>query len=337
MTTSASGGKRRAGIVTGALAALAIGGATTAFFSTDSLYAQTALNPPQVSTPHGSLPSSFADVVERVGPAVVNIQVSKKVASSGGGMGQLSPDQLPDGMREFFERFFGEENMGRRFGQPDEQQRGQRNPRRNRERGREMVGVGSGFIVSADGFVVTNNHVVEGADEVTIGMQNRKEYQATVVGTDPKTDLALVKIKDTERFPFVGFGDSDKVRVGDWAIAVGNPFGLGHTVTTGVISARGRTIGAGPYDDFLQISAPINRGNSGGPTFDMNGNVIGVNTAIFSPSGGSVGIGFAIPSNMVAEGDQAARAEGPRGPRLARRGDPGRLGGHGRQPEPHQG
>ena len=298
-TTQLPAGRRRAGMFTAAIAVLAIGGGAAALVTSDTLHAQPAINPPTAATPGGGLPASFADVAERVGPAVVNIQVSKKVGS--GGAGQLTPDQLPDGMREFFERFFGDENPMRRFGQREDRgERGERGDRPRRSpREREMVGVGSGFIVSPDGFVVTNNHVVEGADEVTVGMQNRKEYQATVVGTDPKTDLALVKIKANERFPYVAFGDSEKVRVGDWIIAVGNPFGLGHTVTTGVISARGRTIGAGPYDDFLQVSAPINRGNSGGPTFNRQGEVIGVNTAIFSPSGGSVGIGFAIPSNMA--------------------------------------
>ncbi len=283
--------ERRASALTAAVAALVIGGGAAALVAPDGLQAQTAVNPPSIAVPDGGLPTSFADVVERVGPAVVNVQVSKKVAS--GMPNGLMPDQLPEGMREFFERFFGED-MLRRFGPPD-----QRGEPRVPQRQREMVGVGSGFIISPDGYVVTNNHVVEGADQVTVSMLDRKEYEAKVVGTDPKTDLALLKIDSRDKFPYVTWGDSNEARVGDWVIAVGNPFGLGHSVTTGIISARGRTIGAGPYDDFLQISAPINRGNSGGPTFNIKGEVIGVNTAIFSPSGGSIGIGFAIPSDMA--------------------------------------
>ena len=291
--TQLPAGRRRTGALTAAVAALAIAGGGAALITADAPHAQTVLNPPAATAPGGGLPTSFADVVERVGPAVVNVQVSKKVAA---GPGLMTPDQLPEGMREFFERFFGEDMM-RRFGQPQEP--GDRPERPRRTPQREMVGVGSGFIISPDGYVVTNNHVVEGADEVTVSLQNRKDYAAKVVGTDPKTDLALLKIDSNEKFPYVTWGNSEAARVGDWVIAVGNPFGLGHTVTTGVISARGRTIGAGPYDDFLQISAPINRGNSGGPTFNIQGEVIGVNTAIFSPSGGSVGIGFAIPSELA--------------------------------------
>src|SRR3546814_8718419 len=144
-----------------------------------------------------------------------------------------------------------------------------------------MMGVGSGFSISADGFGVTNNHVGEGADEVTVTFLDQRELKAKVVGTDPKTDLALLKLEADEDLPFVAWGSSTEARVGDWIISVGNPFGLGHSVTAGIISARGRSIGAGPYDDFLQISAPINRGNSGGPTFNIEGEVVGVNTAIF--------------------------------------------------------
>ena len=157
---------------------------------------------------------------------------------------------------------------------------------------------GSGFIISADGYAVTNNHVVKDADEVTVTMKDGTEYKAEVIGTDPKTDLALIKIKSDKKFDYVTFTD-DEPRVGDWVMAVGNPFGLGGTVTTGIISARGRDIGSGPYDDFLQIDAAINRGNSGGPAFNLEGEVVGINTAIFSPSGGSVGIGFAIPASTA--------------------------------------
>ena len=157
---------------------------------------------------------------------------------------------------------------------------------------------GSGFFISADGYIVTNNHVVDHATEVTVTTNEGKTLDAKVIGTDPKTDLALLKVKGDSDFPFVGFA-SQAPRVGDWVIAVGNPFGLGGTVTAGIVSARGRDIGSGPYDDFLQIDAPVNHGNSGGPTFNAEGEVVGVNTAIFSPSGGSVGIGFAIASDVV--------------------------------------
>jgi len=192
------------------------------------------------------------------------------------------------------ERFF------RRFGMPDGQD--QDHPRGDTPRsprGRKFtMGQGSGFFISADGYAVTNNHVVDHAKTVTITTDDGKSYSAKVVGTDPKTDLALIKVDGRADFPFVKLA-SAAPRVGDWVLAVGNPFGLGGTVTAGIVSARGRDIGAGPYDDFLQIDAPVNRGNSGGPTFDISGNVVGVNTAIFSPSGGSVGIAFAIPSQTV--------------------------------------
>lgn len=159
---------------------------------------------------------------------------------------------------------------------------------------------GSGFIISQDGYVVTNNHVVEHATEVEVSLDNGKTLAAKIIGTDKRTDLALLKINDGEKFPFVDWS-SGNPRIGDWVIAVGNPFGLGGSVTAGIVSARGREIGAGAYDDFLQIDAPVNRGNSGGPAFDARGNVIGVNTAIYSPSGGSIGIGFAIPSEVARD------------------------------------
>jgi serine protease Do len=165
--------------------------------------------------------------------------------------------------------------------------------------GREVVGLGSGFIVDPDGYVVTNNHVVEKAKKVTVILQDNTRHQAKVIGRDEKTDLALLKIETERKLPYVTWGDSDQAKVGDWIVAVGNPFGLGGTVTAGIISAVGRNINEGPYDDFIQIDAPINRGNSGGPAFNLNAQVIGVNTAIYSPSGGSVGIGFAVPSNVA--------------------------------------
>jgi len=190
------------------------------------------------------------------------------------------------------ERFF------KRFGMPDGDRNGdQDSPRGPRGRNYSM-GQGSGFFISADGYAVTNNHVVDKADTVEVTADDGKTYTAKVIGTDPRTDIALIKVDGRSDFPYVHLADKAP-RIGDWVLAVGNPFGLGGTVTAGIVSARGRDIGAGPYDDFIQIDAPVNKGNSGGPTFDVDGNVIGVNTAIFSPSGGSVGIAFAIPAPTV--------------------------------------
>jgi len=225
-------------------------------------------------------PAGFADIVEKVKPAVISVRVKIN------GGPQLSSDedrQLPRG----FERFF------RRFGPdafPDL-------PQGPNQRGPRRAGQGSGFFISSDGYAVTNNHVVDKADEVEVQTDDGKTYNAKVIGTDPRTDLALIKV-DGSDFPYAKLADQAP-RIGDWVLAVGNPFGLGGTVTAGIVSARGRDIGAGPYDDFLQIDAPVNKGNSGGPTFDTDGNVVGVNTAIFSPSGGSVGIAFAIPAATV--------------------------------------
>ncbi len=170
--------------------------------------------------------------------------------------------------------------------------------------------MGSGFIIDPSGYVVTNNHVVQNADKVTVIFQDDSKHPAKVVGRDPKTDLALLKIDAPQPLPYVGWGDSDASQVGDWVLAVGNPFGLGGTVSSGIISARGRDIHSGPYDDFLQIDASINRGNSGGPTFNLDGKVIGINTAIYSPNGGSVGIGFAIPASLAKPVIDQLRAHG---------------------------
>ena len=226
-------------------------------------------------------PMSFADVVEEVSPAVVSVQVRMERPER-----QMSRfnDDMPEEFQRFFRRF-GEE-FGRGGEEPEQPERGPQ----------FSYGQGSGFIISADGYVVTNNHVVDEGDEVQVTLQDGTEYDAEVVGKDPRTDLAVLKL-DARDLPFVEFADAEnEARVGDWVVAVGNPFGLGGTVTAGIISARGRDIGSGPYDDYIQIDAPINRGNSGGPAFDLEGKVIGVNTAIFSPSGGNVGIGFAIPA-----------------------------------------
>ena len=224
-------------------------------------------------------PAGFADVVEKVKPAVISVRVKLDEGP------QTSSDEgLPFPQGSPFDRFF------RQFGAPNMP---------NVPNGRHLVtGQGSGFFISADGYAVTNNHVVDKAKTVEVTTDDGKSYTAKVIGTDPKTDLALIKIDGRGDFSYVKFADATP-RVGDWVLAVGNPFGLGGTVTAGIVSARGRDIGAGPYDDFIQIDAPVNKGNSGGPSFDVNGNVIGVNTAIFSPSGGSVGIGFAIPSDTV--------------------------------------
>ena len=227
-------------------------------------------------------PVGFADIVEKVKPSVISVRVKMDVGAEASG---LSDQDNPFGPNSPFKFFF------RRFGQEAPGMRGQ-SPRRQ-----FTTGQGSGFFISADGYAVTNNHVVDKAESVEVTTDDGKIHQAKVIGTDPRTDLALIKV-DGDNFPFVRLADQAP-RIGDWVLAVGNPFGLGGTVTAGIVSARGRDIGAGPYDDFIQIDAPVNKGNSGGPTFDVDGNVIGVNTAIFSPSGGSVGIAFAIPSDTV--------------------------------------
>ena len=230
-------------------------------------------------------PMGFADIVDKVKPAVISVRV--KVASNPKMMG--FEGDLPAAPNSQIERFF------RRFGMPEGT-----NPDdpRGTPRNRMVTGQGSGFFITADGYAVTNNHVVDKADTVEVTTDEGKTYSAKVIGTDPRTDLALIKVEGRNDFPVVKLAEGAP-RIGDWVLAVGNPFGLGGTVTAGIVSARGRDIGAGPYDDFIQIDAPVNKGNSGGPTFDVDGNVIGVNTAIFSPSGGSVGIAFAIPATTV--------------------------------------
>jgi serine protease Do len=235
--------------------------------------------PTEQQTELSTLPS-FADLVQKVSSAVVSIRVVEEETVSDGDMQDLP---FPPGSP--FEKFFKQLQPKGPDGKPLK---------------RKAMAQGSGFFISADGYVVTNNHVVQNGKDITVVLSDATELKATLVGRDQKTDLALLKVKTAKPMPYVAFGDSDKLRVGDWVLAVGNPFGLGGTVTSGIVSARGREIGAGPYDDFLQIDASINRGNSGGPTFDIHGNVVGVNTAIYSPTGGSVGIGFAIPSNIAS-------------------------------------
>jgi serine protease Do len=232
-------------------------------------------------------PTGFADIVEKVKPAVISVRVKIDGGSQTDGLGGQGMENVPPGLREFF----------RRFGMPDGQNGPEGMPQRGGPRHNTITGQGSGFFISADGYAVTNNHVVDKAESVQVTTDDGKTHTAKVIGTDPRSDLALIKVEGGS-FPYVKLADAAP-RIGDWVIAVGNPFGLGGTVTAGIVSARGRDIGASAYDDFIQIDAPVNKGNSGGPTFDTNGNVIGVNTAIFSPSGGSVGIAFAIPSDTV--------------------------------------
>ncbi len=225
-------------------------------------------------------PIGFADIVEKVKPAVISVRVKIDGGSQTTGTGDL--DNLPPGLREFFRRFGGVPDM----------------PQQGMPRGHNVItGQGSGFFISDDGYAVTNNHVVEKAENVQVTTDDGKTHTAKVIGTDPRTDLALIKVEGGP-FPYVKLAEKTP-RIGDWVLAVGNPFGLGGTVTAGIVSARGRDIGASAYDDFIQIDAPVNKGNSGGPSFDTEGNVIGVNTAIFSPSGGSVGIAFDIPADTV--------------------------------------
>jgi len=227
-------------------------------------------------------PVGFADIVAKVKPAVMSVRVKMDVGPQSSSFGDEDPFGPNSPFRFFFRRFGRNQAPGLHGQFPRHQ---------------FATGQGSGFFISADGYAVTNNHVVDKAESVQVTTDDGKTHTAKVIGTDPRTDLALIKVEGSN-FPFVQLADQAP-RIGDWVLAVGNPFGLGGTVTAGIVSARGRDIGAGPYDDFIQIDAPVNKGNSGGPAFDVDGRVIGVNTAIFSPSGGSVGIAFAIPAETV--------------------------------------
>jgi len=225
-------------------------------------------------------PEGFADIVEKLTPAVVNISTSKTFKARKGGGFEFPKGHPFEQFNDLFKKF-GNPNLGKK--------------------GRKATSLGSGFVIDKEGYVVTNNHVIDGADEITVSFGDESKYEAKIIGKDPKTDLALLKIEGDKPFPFVKFGDSNKSRIGDWIIVVGNPFGLGGTVTTGIISARARDIRSGPFDDYIQTDASINRGNSGGPMFNMAGEVIGISTAIFSPNGaGNVGIGFGVPSSMAS-------------------------------------
>jgi serine protease Do len=235
-------------------------------------------------------PDGIADVAEKVIDAVVNISTSQTIEAKGGGDGRGTMPQLPPGspFEEFFDDFFKN-----RHGGPGGPKGGDLQPHKTNS-------LGSGFIVDTSGIVVTNNHVIADADEISIIMNDGTKFKAELVGVDKKTDLAVLKFKPTKPLVAVKFGDSDKLRLGEWVIAIGNPFSLGGTVTAGIVSARNRDINSGPYDSYIQTDAAINRGNSGGPLFNLDGEVIGVNTLIISPSGGSIGIGFAVPSKTVA-------------------------------------
>jgi len=246
-------------------------------------------------------PAGFADLVAKVKPAVISVRVkltAEPAMMQQNGDDEQIPAQPGSPLDKFFQQFgqeFGQQQFGHRGGQNGGQNGAQNGAPQRRQ---TVVGEGSGFFITADGYAVTNNHVIDHAKSVQVTTDDGSIYTAKVVGTDSKTDLALIKVDGQKDFPFVKFADQAP-RVGDWVVAVGNPFGLGGTVTAGIVSARGRDIGAGPYDDYIQIDAPINKGNSGGPAFDINGNVIGVNTAIYSPTGGSVGIGFDIPAETA--------------------------------------
>jgi serine protease Do len=262
-----------AAVTTVALSFLLLGLVAASDFSwTSGAQAQSAgASPQEVTTPRATS-GSFADLAQQLSPTVVNIKVTKTTQTR-----SFDWPQMPEGpYKEFFERFFKQ--------MP-------RSPESFRRQGS-----GSGVIVSEDGYIVTNQHVVEGAEEVVVTLANQQELQAKVVGRDPKTDLAVLKVETQDKLPVATLGDSEALRVGDWVMAIGNPFGLTHTVTTGIVSAKGRVIGAGPYDDFIQTDAAINPGNSGGPLFNMQGEVVGINTAI-NPSG--QGIGFAIPAHVA--------------------------------------
>jgi serine protease Do len=284
--------------VYGITGAILLGGAA-ATLSLNPVGAQTAQNEPGMIAvaPPGGAPMSFANLAERLQPAVVNISTRQSVTTQ--------RRQLPPGFEEFFRRFGGDAQTPQQEEGPVTQRGGS---------------LGSGFIISADGYIVTNNHVVAPArpdavvEQITVTMTDRTEFEAEVVGRDVASDIALLKITPTRPLPFVRFADSTQVRVGDWVVAIGNPFGLGGTVTAGIVSALHRNIGAGLYDRYIQTDASINSGNSGGPMFDLNGNVIGIATALISPTGGNVGIGFGIPAEQIRPVVEALR----RGQRVSR-------------------
>ncbi len=241
-------------------------------------------------------PLSFADIAEKYSPTVVNIYSTQIIKAKNLPYNYFFDEQ---GMPDFFRRFFGVP-----------QGRGQLPPGHQALPEQKRTSLGSGVIISRDGYIVTNNHVVENADEINVRLADYEEYQARIIGRDPKTDLALIKIDPKHDLPFAVFGDSDALKVGDWVIAIGNPFGFEQTVTAGIVSGKGRTIGDGEYQNFIQTDASINPGNSGGPLFNMKGELMGINTAIYSRSGGNIGLGFAIPANMAKSVTDQLRGTG---------------------------
>ncbi|BCM84262.1 serine peptidase [Methylobacterium indicum] len=298
-TATTSRFHRKALASVAAVTLVATGALGTAFLPPSTpAYAQALPQTPITSAEHP--PGSFAPIVNRVKPGVVSVKVKLKddAADDEEGGGQPNLQNVPPQLRDFFRRF-GEGGQGGGMGG------GMQRPQRHGGGAAQ----GSGFFISADGYVVTNNHVVNNAKSVEVTLDDGRTLPAKIIGTDPKTDLALLKVTDGAPFPYVKLAHGAP-QVGDWVVAIGNPFGLGGTVTAGIVSARGRDIGAGPYDDFLQIDAPINKGNSGGPTFNVSGEVVGVNTAIASPSGGNVGLAFAIPSETVQAVVDQLRADG---------------------------
>jgi serine protease Do len=274
-----------------AILATVVGLGTAAMYTDHAFGPQAAANAlfAPAYAQNAQRPVGFADIVEKVKPAVISVRVKMEAPSDTTTFNFGGDDNPLRGSP--FEDFF------KRFAQPGQGGRSEA-PNAPRQRRQYATGQGSGFFITADGYAVTNNHVVDKAESVEVTTDDGKSYTAKVIGTDPRTDIALIKVGGRNDFPFVHLGETAP-RIGDWVLAVGNPFGLGGTVTAGIVSARGRDIGAGPYDDFIQIDAAVNKGNSGGPTFDVDGNVIGVNTAIFSPSGGNVGIAFDIPAETV--------------------------------------
>lgn len=230
-------------------------------------------------------PAGFADLVAKVKPSVISVRVQMDETSNASDLSSNEEDNPPPTQGSPLEKFFQQYGFNEA-------------PGGSSQRHQTIIGAGSGFFISPDGYAVTNNHVVDHAQSVQVTTDDGTTYKAKVIGTDPKTDIALIKVDGKSSFAYATFADRAP-RVGDWVVAVGNPFGLGGTVTAGIVSAQGRDIGSGPYDNYIQIDAPINKGNSGGPAFDTNGNVMGVNTAIYSPSGGSVGIGFDVPAQTA--------------------------------------
>jgi serine protease Do len=267
----------RRGVLMVAVAALLVGGGLGISLGSGKVLPAASAGDTAMPAVAAGVPASFADLAEHVGASVVNIKVTKVEKMSGPNFGGPEGIDPNSPLGDFMQKFFG--------GQMPQGQREQR-----------QQGAGSGFIISKDGYIVTNNHVVEGATEVTVTLANKKEYTAKIIGRDPKTDVAVVKIEPKEPLTVASLGDSDQLRVGEWVVAVGNPFGLSNTVTKGIVSAKNRVIGAGPYDDFIQTDAPINPGNSGGPLFNLKGEVVGINTAIV-PNG--QGIGFAVAVNTA--------------------------------------